>query len=155
MAYNLFDNLEGIALEKSLSRAIFASKLANIDYDYVFHKARPKEMLSSQVHSLEAWPKGEGNSEIAQTHPRDRKVYQPGDPKPAGYLDWHRKNGQIDYIEVNPEHQRQGLATQLYNRAIQISQEQGLKPPKHSPDRTNAGDAWAKSTGDRLPKRIN
>lgn len=52
-------------------------------------------------------------------------------------------------IVVNQDHQRQGVATGMWNYA----QEQGLKP-RHSADRTNDGDAWARSVSSRLPRRI-
>jgi hypothetical protein len=52
-------------------------------------------------------------------------------------------------IVVNNEFQRKGIATGMWNYAMA----QGLKP-KHSADRTDAGDAWARSVSKRLPKRI-
>ena len=52
-------------------------------------------------------------------------------------------------ISVDPEHQRNGVATGMWNYAIS----QGLKP-SHSADRTDAGDAWARTVSSRLPKRL-
>lgn len=49
-------------------------------------------------------------------------------------------------IMVNPEHQRKGVATGMWNYAKQ----QGLEP-EHSDIRTEEGTAWAKSTGDDVP----
>ena len=65
-------------------------------------------------------------------------------------LGYKMNNGsrKIRNIFVKPEFQRQGIATALWNYAV----ENNLKP-QHSVDRTNEGDAWAKSLGVRLPKR--
>lgn len=51
-------------------------------------------------------------------------------------------------LTVEPEHQRKGLATAMWEMG------QEAKPrAKHSSDRTDAGDAWAKKVGGRLPRR--
>lgn len=51
-------------------------------------------------------------------------------------------------ISVKPEFQRQGIATGMYRYA----EAAGLKP-KHSDQRTDQGEAWARSLGVRLPRR--
>lgn len=56
--------------------------------------------------------------------------------------------GEIDDIKVNPAHRRKGLATAMYNYAVAS----GIEPaPRHSPARSIAGDAWARTTGGDLP----
>ena len=50
--------------------------------------------------------------------------------------------------------QRKGVATALLGKAREIAGEtRGVRPPRHSPDRTAAGEAWARSLVERLPKR--
>lgn len=70
----------------------------------------------------------------------------------VGTMSWRR--GKIDNIEVDPEFQRKGIATELWNRGHQeAAANRSVAKPTHSPDRTDAGDAWAKSVGGRLPRR--
>ena len=64
----------------------------------------------------------------------------------VGKMDWSVK--QIRNIDVEPEHRRQGIATALWEKG------QSIRPtPKHSDQRTDAGDAWARTVGGRLPRR--
>ena len=70
--------------------------------------------------------------------------------KLIGFLDWHPDlhEGELQHIEVAPEHRRKGVATAMWNFAK--NQEDA---PTHSPDRTDAGESRAKSTNEPLPKR--
>lgn len=72
-------------------------------------------------------------------------------PDFMGQLSWHPESGEILSLEVKKEHRRKGVATSLYNFAHQTASKQGLVAPKHSAERTEEGDAWAKSVGDKLP----
>lgn len=88
------------------------------------------------------------------------RAFPPGaDPetdKPAGMLKWRKASpaGEIHFISVEEPYQRQGLATELLSRGRNFAQAtRGLPVPKHSRDRTNAGEAWARSLGERLPRR--
>lgn len=66
----------------------------------------------------------------------------------AGSMTWHPGSHEITGVHVDEQHQRQGVATEMWKMG------QDLRPrPKHSADRTNAGDAWARSVGGRLPRR--
>lgn len=76
----------------------------------------------------------------------------------AGSLAWGRSGtrsrnpGEIGYVHVQPEHRGNGLASAMYEHAASS----GIRPsPKHSPDRTDAGDGWAKRVGGRVPRRSN
>lgn len=70
----------------------------------------------------------------------------------AGSMLWSSK--EVRHIEVAPKFQRQGLATRMWQEGHRIADESTRVPtPKHSADRTDAGDAWAKSVGGRLPRR--
>jgi ribosomal protein S18 acetylase RimI-like enzyme len=66
---------------------------------------------------------------------------------PVATLAWDSK--QIKNVEVDSAHQGKGLATAMWDMG------QEIKPrPKHSRDRTDAGDAWAKKVGGPLPRRL-
>jgi len=66
--------------------------------------------------------------------------------KDIGHMRWNPK--EILGVDISPEHRRKGVATEMWNMG------QGLRPkPKHSSDRTDEGDAWARSVGGRLPRR--
>lgn len=67
-----------------------------------------------------------------------------------GQMHWDTKG--VRNIGVVPTHQRQGLATAMWNEGM--NRAGGRVPmPKHSADRTDAGDAWARSVGGKLPRR--
>lgn len=51
-------------------------------------------------------------------------------------------------IRVAEAHQRKGIATNMWHYA----HAQGLNP-EHSEQRTDAGDAWARTVGGELPER--
>ncbi len=70
----------------------------------------------------------------------------------VGSLLWDSK--QIRNVGVPEQHQRQGVATALWEEGHRMAGENARIPqPKHSADRTNAGDAWARSVGGKLPRR--
>lgn len=78
----------------------------------------------------------------------------PSEEHPIGRLDWTRKTGEVRVVRVDPNYQRQGVATQLWHRAKAVATDtRGVKPPKHSADRTDAGDAWARTVGGGVPRR--
>jgi hypothetical protein len=70
----------------------------------------------------------------------------------AGHMLWSSK--QVRNIDVAPAVQRQGVATGMWNEGQRLAAENSRIPaPKHSTQRTNEGDAWARSVGGRLPRR--
>ena len=71
----------------------------------------------------------------------------------TAYIDWE-PSGELYYIKVPVEYRRQGLATKLWKSAQEHARESGLPSLTHSSYRTNEGDAWAKSLGEKLPTRI-
>ena len=90
---------------------------------------------------------GQNNSTLSvrATHPEHGEV---------GHLYWHPRTGTIRDVLVSGEHQGQGIATQMYRMAQRAAATVKRVPqPKHSQDRTDAGDAWAKAVGGRLPRR--
>lgn len=80
--------------------------------------------------------------------PEDQK-----NEKIVGRLSWHPRTGSVQWVETDKEHRRQGVATSLWDRAHDLSDKMGIKPPVHSAYRWNEGDAWAKSVGGHLPAR--
>ena len=72
--------------------------------------------------------------------------------EPRGFMNWDSRG--IRSIEVADDYQRQGIGTAMWNEGHRLAGEQSRVPaPTHSPDRTDAGDAWARSVGGRLPRR--
>jgi GNAT superfamily N-acetyltransferase len=101
---------------------------------FSFTKATPKEMDPNRYHTV---------------------VYRPEGEQGHGVISWHHKTGRISNISVSSHLQRQGIATAVYGKAKEIAAEtRGVRPPRHSADRTEAGEAWARSLGERLPKRV-
>jgi GNAT superfamily N-acetyltransferase len=66
----------------------------------------------------------------------------------VGKLSIKGTTSKVEGIEVDPDRQRQGIATAMWNFASPLK-------PRHSNDRTNAGNAWAKSVGGPLPRNEN
>jgi GNAT superfamily N-acetyltransferase len=118
--------------------------------------ANPREMGGVPHHTVEAWAPEHAGTEWAQARPEERNQYagssvDPGH-RPIGSISWHHKTGEIRGVYVEKEHQRQGVATALLGQARQTAAgTRGITAPRHSPDRTASGEAWARSTGDRLP----
>jgi len=62
--------------------------------------------------------------------------------------------GKIKSIAVTPAHQRKGVATSMWEHAQGLAEQGTVPKPKHSRDRSDQGDAWAKSVGGRRPRRV-
>lgn len=78
---------------------------------------------------------------VIAEHPQGRGGY-------AGALSWHPKTHEVTNIHVDESFQRKGLATAMWEMG------QASRPaPKHSADRTDAGEAWSKAVGGRRPRR--
>lgn len=104
----------------------------------------------------------EGQSDL-NTHTPERLgwhsvVARNEDKDVVGVLHWRKKSnstsrsnaGQVDWVEVDPSYRRSGIGRQMWEHA----QELGLRPsPKHSVERTDSGDAWAKAVGGRVPRQ--
>jgi len=69
-----------------------------------------------------------------------------------GTMLWDSK--QIRNIGTTPGQERRGVATGMWNEGHRLAAENAKIPaPKHSADRTAAGDDWAKAVGGKLPRR--
>lgn len=100
---------------------------------FEFLQAQPRSMGGDQSHTLRAKDNGET----------------------IGAIRWLHKTGEVRSIETYPGHRREGIATDLWHEAHRVAGEtRGVKPPKHSPERTDSGEAWARSLGGRLPRRM-
>jgi hypothetical protein len=101
---------------------------------FSFHKGNPKSPIGEET--------------------RHKVTAKQGD-LPVGELEWFsRGNNAVSNVYVREDFRRQGVATRMWDTAHEAaSSTRGVKPPKHSKDRTNAGDAWAKSVGGRVPSR--
>jgi GNAT superfamily N-acetyltransferase len=122
------------------------------DHFFIFHKANPRSMGGSPLHVMEAWDQ---ESPLAHQHPTERG---PGSTRienmPVGRLYWNHRTGEIHNVDVHPGSQRQGLATELLRRARDVAANtRGVKPPRHSSNRTISGEEWARSLNERLPRR--
>lgn len=73
-----------------------------------------------------------------------------------GELKWSAKTGEIHNIAVDWDARRMGVATGMWQEAHRLAGEtRGVRAPRHSAERTDAGEAWARSLGGRLPERSN
>ena len=93
-------------------------------------------------------------------HEYDPKYPNEGRPRnyaTVGRMGWNAgpkrepgpvNRGEIEDIHVHSAYRRQGIASALYNVSRQMLP---YVKPTHSPERTHAGDAWARAVGGRLP----
>lgn len=78
------------------------------------------------------------------------EAFHPDADEPVGQMTWgtSTRPNRIQSVKVKPDHRRSGLATAMW----QWGQEMTPRP-KHSDERTDDGDAWARSVGGPLPRR--
>jgi GNAT superfamily N-acetyltransferase len=81
---------------------------------------------------------------------------EPGEGQGVGYLHWSNQGGKINDIYVDPDWRRKGIATGMFDFARVMAESSPHIPrPRHSGARTEAGDAWSKTTkGYYLPTTI-
>lgn len=71
-----------------------------------------------------------------------------------GLLSWHPKSGRVMEVNVDASYRRQGIASRMWDEAHRAAaRSTRVVRPMHSDDRTDAGDAWARSVGGTLPRR--
>lgn len=126
---------------------------------FVFHPSTHREMGGVPHHTVEVWQQEHAETPWAQAHPTERNQWagssgiDPG-TQPIGSLSWHHKTGEILGLHTVPEFQRQGVATSMLQESRRIAADtRGVARPRHSDLRTTPGDAWARSLGERLPRR--
>ena len=130
----------------------------HLSTQFVFHPSTHRSMGGVPHHTVETWSSEHADTPWAQAHPAERNAYagssiDPGH-RPVASLSWHHKTGEILGVHTEPEHRRQGHASKLLSEGRRLAGEtRGVTAPKHSAQRTDSGEAWARSTGDRLPRR--
>jgi len=127
-------------------------------FTVVFHAANPRSMGGIPTHTVEAWDPEHAGTEWAQAHPSERVTYEGSalDPghRPLSSMSWHHQTGEVKGVYTAYPHQRQGIASALWQRGHEIAAEtRGVPAPKHSPQRTHSGELWARAVGGRLPRR--
>ena len=70
-----------------------------------------------------------------------------------GFMDWHKRTGKIENINVREPLRGLGVGTSLFEKANKLAADTGIVAPKHSSFRTDKGDAWANAVGGKVPKR--
>jgi hypothetical protein len=76
------------------------------------------------------------------------------DDQRLGEMHWDQDK--VRFVGVYEEqHLRQGLARGMWNaaNAFHAADPESIPPPRHSDDRSKAGDAWARRVGGDLPPR--
>lgn len=66
-----------------------------------------------------------------------------GGRKQVGYMQWSPRDGVINMVNTEPQYERQGIASHLWDRAHEVAAEHGLTPPRHSDVRTPSGNSWS------------
>jgi len=69
----------------------------------------------------------------------------------VGSLSWDGSSGRVHRVFVPHEYQGLGVATSLWERAHKLAEMGQAPAPKHSNDRTIAGDEWASKVGGKKP----
>lgn len=84
-----------------------------------------------------------------------------GEPLHVGSLGWEtdysdpERPREVANVFVNKQFRRQGVASKMWDMAQQPHPDPHDRrgPLRHSPDRTDAGDAWARSVGGEIPEQ--
>lgn len=91
-------------------------------------------------------------------YPGDRKgtphvlIARNSDNVAVGSIRWHARTGTVQGIQVPHKFQGVGVATNLWEQANRLADLGHAPRPKHSNDRTIAGDAWTEKVGGPRPK---
>jgi hypothetical protein len=64
-----------------------------------------------------------------------------GKTGPVGHLEWGAQTGKVLNVQVEPDHQRKGLATAMWK----LAQNTGVIKPVHSLGISDQGQKWKKS----------
>jgi GNAT superfamily N-acetyltransferase len=79
-------------------------------------------------------------------------VAKNSDGTTLGRMSWDGSSGRVSRIAVDEDFQGLGVATSLWDRAHKLAEMGHAPAPKHSNDRTLAGDAWAAKVGGKRPR---
>jgi hypothetical protein len=106
----------------------------------------PRNLSSVQFHYTHPGSPGQHPNLHSMTARNSEGTY-------LGFIDWHKKTGKIENINVSGRYRGLGLATGLLEESTKLSARTGIKSPEHSRHRTDKGDAWARKVGGPLPPR--
>jgi hypothetical protein len=71
-----------------------------------------------------------------------------------GHMDWDPEGGELSDLLVVSSHCRRGIATAMWKEGHLWAKDcSDVIAPRHSADRTDDGEAWARTINKRLPKR--
>lgn len=71
-----------------------------------------------------------------------------------GFLTWHPETGEVSGVKTHPKYLGRGVATQLWQRAHEVSAEHGLRAPEHSTLQFPDGAEWAKKVDANPPQDV-
>ena len=120
---------------------------------------KPTELPTLNFHQFEPHVYKSGANEYSNfgrnTHAVQMYSHEPGTPQARvmGNIEWHKDSGEILSVHVYPSYRRLGVANTLFHEAHKAAREQGLAEPKHSGDRSDEGEIWAKQAGGEVPPR--
>ena len=120
---------------------------------------KPTELPTLNFHQFEPHVYTSGANEYSNfgrnTHAVQMYSHEPGTPQARvmGNIEWHKDSGEILSVHVYPSYRRLGVANTLFHEAHKAAREQGLAEPKHSGDRSDEGEIWAKQAGGEVPPR--
>lgn len=69
----------------------------------------------------------------------------------VGYIEWDTDSGEVEKVYVGEPFRRLGVGTYLWELATEWAEKNDEVAPEHSSRRSEAGDAYARSIGGRVP----
>jgi GNAT superfamily N-acetyltransferase len=120
---------------------------------------KPTELPTLNFHQFEPHIYTSAANEYSNfgrnTHAIQMFSHEPGtaESRVMGDIQWHKDSGEILGVRVEEPFRRLGVANTLFHEAHKAAREQGLAEPKHSEDRSEMGDAWAKQAGGEVPPK--
>jgi GNAT superfamily N-acetyltransferase len=69
----------------------------------------------------------------------------------VGYIEWDKHSGEVNKIYVGAPYRRMGVATHLWELAVQWAKDNDELEPEHSSRRTKDGDEFANAIGGHIP----
>lgn len=107
--------------------------------------SRDEDFMKGVTFTHEPVPRW-GYSGILAEHPQMKRNNR--SDHYAGHIFWQHDSGEVTAIEVNEACQRKGVASELWNRAKEITPHL-----KHSDNQTDDGKAWASTTAAKEPNQ--
>lgn len=113
-------------------------------------EAWPEWVTSGRYDAIDTFTAKNGQTYYVVTKGRTITAYTAeaciDDVRIGGYVSWGGWNPTIGNMSVRPNHQRQGIATELLRRAREIEPDL-----RHSDRLSNDARAWLKGIGEAVP----